>query len=139
MHYVVYASKRPETTSDIDVDNIIRLAEKYNTLSDITGILLVKNGYFLQYLEGNKNPVTNLLEKLKSDVRHNDLLILSEGEIQERVFPEWRMAPIHHTTDHSAFSARINNTQQLKLKHTLNKYFIQESPISFAYSEKMFS
>ena len=100
MYFLIYVSKRPEYTTDDDVERIIDTAEKRNVVNLITGILLIRQRYFIQYFEGSKDAVENLLKSLRADSRHRDLLILDQGEIDFRLFPEWRMLAIRNTSEH---------------------------------------
>ena len=133
MNYIIYASKRSTHTSEDEVDYIIDTSEKLNAEKNISGVLLVQEKYFLQYFEGDKEDVVQLMEKLYLDNRHYDLKTLHQGEIDTRLFPEWAMAPVHFTSKHSIYSEIITSCPIPNLKHLLQQYLINESPIQIAY------
>ena len=135
MKYLLYVSKRPEFTTDDDVERIIDIAEKLNAVNQITGILLIRRRYFIQYFEGSKDAVEDLLKRLQADSRHRDMLILERGEIDFRLFPEWRMLAIRNTSEHKYQLESINRSPLPNLRHLLHKYFVLESPPSIAFDE----
>lgn len=56
------------------------------------------SGIFFQWLEGPRDTVTSLMERLKTDPRHENVVSLTETEeVRERLFPEWDMELV--TTD----------------------------------------
>lgn len=93
---ITYSSvAKPELTIT-DIEEIMAEAKKNNTTNDITGCLIFNQGYFLQILEGNKQNVMNLIDKIRLDDRHDHFIILSEGETDYRTFKEWAMSYYHN-------------------------------------------
>ncbi|WP_420317347.1 BLUF domain-containing protein [Ekhidna sp.] len=89
--YLIYTSKpRIPMTVEI-VDEITHASIRNNKVFDITGMLLAIEGHYLQYLEGGKKDVLNLLKIIKQDARHKDLVVWVQGFYEERVFSEWSM------------------------------------------------
>jgi len=58
----------------------------------ITGIMLYRDGNFIQLLEGEAGDVRALYQKIKRDRRHGGVIVLLEGSVAERDFPDWSMA-----------------------------------------------
>jgi hypothetical protein len=54
-------------------------------------MLLYQNGTFMQMLEGEKQPVLNLYDKITKDDRHTGIHTVLEGDIEERNFEDWSM------------------------------------------------
>jgi hypothetical protein len=54
-------------------------------------MLLYDDGSFLQVLEGPRQAVETLFEKIKADRRHEQIVLLSSREIEEREFSDWQM------------------------------------------------
>jgi hypothetical protein len=67
------------------------ISRRNNAARKVTGILVHKNGEFLQYLEGPKDVVTALYDKIANDKRHERIKIIENGDLEERVFPNWEM------------------------------------------------
>ncbi len=54
-------------------------------------MLLYKDGKFMQTLEGPREAVLTLLEKIRSDPRHGKFTLLMEAPILKRSFGSWSM------------------------------------------------
>ncbi|MDX2162432.1 MAG: BLUF domain-containing protein [bacterium] len=91
LHSLVYVSieSRPMTVDDIR--NILDKARAFNTSQDITGMLLYRGGYFIQALEGEKERVQALFDKIARDDRHQNVLKVYNAAINERAFGSWSM------------------------------------------------
>jgi hypothetical protein len=57
----------------------------------ITGLLLYKQGLFLQVIEGEESLVRQLYTLISMDRRHHSLLVIDEWSIAARTFPDWSM------------------------------------------------
>lgn len=62
-----------------------------NAKLGLTGMLLHKDGNFMQVLEGPELRVKALLEKIHLDPRHRGVIQLLEGSSEARQFAEWSM------------------------------------------------
>lgn len=91
-YYLVYISKTTENLFNSDLKKILTQAQQKNIQLDITGLLLYKNGYFIQALEGDKKIVIELFEKISKDCRHTDVTKVVEKTQGLRLFPNWAMA-----------------------------------------------
>jgi hypothetical protein len=89
---IVYASKATHPMLSEDLANILKTAQSRNLADGITGILLYRQGYFLQVLEGPNERLSLLLEKLARDPRHHEVRVLLEGNVPARAFGAWSMA-----------------------------------------------
>ena len=58
----------------------------------VTGMLLYRDGRFLQLLEGAEAEVRTLFAAIVADPRHHDLVVLRERHRVLRQFPTWTMA-----------------------------------------------
>ncbi len=77
-----------------DQEALLRLlarARARNEAQGITGLLLYKDGNFLQVIEGDETAVRALFKRIEADPRHKDLLVLLEEAITTRSFPDWSM------------------------------------------------
>ena len=98
MYELVYSSKANKNTDKNAILDILKTAESTNKALDITGCLVFHRNTFVQILEGNKEDIHGLLSKITDDDRHNDIVVLYEGEIKKRSFDSWSMA-FHSTND----------------------------------------
>ncbi|PNK61748.1 blue light sensor protein [Psychrobacter sp. FDAARGOS_221] len=90
---LVYVSKISKATrSDPLLFEHIRLhAEDYNRKNNIKGMLCNDHQYFLQCLEGQKQLVVLLMQRIFDDKRHNKVNIILLKDIKEFIFHDWRM------------------------------------------------
>lgn len=94
VHYIAYASKLA-ISSALNENIFISIQEqsiRNNTNSGITGFLLFKDGKFFQYFEGDEIVCLQLLSVLRNDPRHNNLTVLAQGNMENRLFNDWAMA-----------------------------------------------
>jgi hypothetical protein len=71
--------------------SLLTKARELNATKGITGLLLYKDGYFVQILEGAKDCLNALLNKIRQDSRHHGVVTISEGEVLDREFSSWAM------------------------------------------------
>ena len=91
MFYLVYVSNATRPLGSPELMDILRVSQESNTQIGITGLLLYKDGNFMQLLEGREHTVRGLLEKITRDPRHYNVVTLQEGTKTEREFSEWAM------------------------------------------------
>jgi len=98
LYNLVYCSKAAAGVDDAAVARIIEVSKRWNPEQGITGLLVFGSGIFFQWLEGPRDNVTALMNKLKTDSRHESIVMFNENEeARERLFPEWDMELV--TTD----------------------------------------
>jgi hypothetical protein len=88
---LVYVSTATIRWSDTDLDQLLQRSRKNNFIAEITGLLLFKDGNFMQILEGAKDAVLKLLAKIRSDARHQGLMVIFDEETSHREFKDWSM------------------------------------------------
>ena len=88
---VIYTSKATENLDESDIECIINKSNENNRKMSITGALFYKDGYFLQFLEGNLNAIKNRLSVICNDTRHKDINIIMMTSIKGRMFKHWSM------------------------------------------------
>jgi hypothetical protein len=92
LYNVVYCSRATAGVDNDAVDRIIATARRLNPPNGITGILVFGSGIFVQWLEGPRDNVMQLMANLRVDPRHEQIVQLSESEeVRERLFPDWDM------------------------------------------------
>lgn len=91
VYCLVYASAATKEVETEELEEILAVARENNTRANITGMLVYYDGSFLQALEGEEASVMALYEKIETDERHTDALILFRGELEGRQFEGWRM------------------------------------------------
>ena len=83
---IFYISKAAPGVNQLDHEQILGTARRNNRSLGITGLLVVKGDYFAQALEGEKQEVESLYQKIAKDPRHTGLVCLSNQEVEEASF-----------------------------------------------------
>ena len=89
MYTICYVSSVKPGLSQEELEDLFTSTEKYNTESDITGILLYESGKFLQVLEGKKEELTELYDKIAEDSRHGNIFVILKSESKKRIFEDY--------------------------------------------------
>ena len=80
-------------------DEITQLAEdaaERNHPMGITGMLMSSGDIFYQILEGPPDTVDRLFQKITTDTRHTDVLVLGiQEDVEDRQFPSWGMKRVN--------------------------------------------
>ena len=77
--------------SDEALAELLEQSRERNLRNRITGLLLYKNGHFMQVLEGEESRVMEIFASIERDPRHKNIDVLREEYIQHRDFPDWSM------------------------------------------------
>ncbi len=91
MHFLIYVSSAVKPFTQNELVELLTKSRESNTKVGITGLLLYKNGNFMQLLEGEEETIQTLHKKIAEDERHKGLITLLQGPLQERGFPDWSM------------------------------------------------
>ncbi|MFT6113508.1 MAG: hypothetical protein ACJA10_000435 [Oleispira sp.] len=95
LYQLTYASQAnvglDEKGVNLEVGRILTKSKSNNAQLNIGGVLYYADGYFFQVLEGEREAVQNLYEKIARDERHSDAKILLEGFIDNSQFFNWTM------------------------------------------------
>ncbi len=89
--YHVYVSSAVDLMSSEDLLELLSVCRINNARLEISGMLLHKDGNFMQVIEGPEVEVRKLLEKIKMDPRHHGIIQLIEGYTESRQFSDWSM------------------------------------------------
>ncbi|MDQ2093208.1 BLUF domain-containing protein [Rhodalgimonas zhirmunskyi] len=91
LSYLLYRSRALFSEDDLSNLEILRSAILFNACNSITGFLCRDANFFVQILEGPTHTITALLEKIRTDPRHEDLELLETAPIKARDYPQWSM------------------------------------------------
>lgn len=75
-----------------DIKSILDSSNRNNHDKNITGILVYCNKHFFQIVEGEKEAIQDLYNKILIDPRHDGVIKIQEGYIDNRQFENWHMA-----------------------------------------------
>jgi hypothetical protein len=88
---LAYVSSAAVAFTDDDIAAVLTLSRSNNASLDITGVLLYRDGRFIQILEGPDDVVRERFAVIAADPRHRGIHTVSEETIDGRQFPEWTM------------------------------------------------
>ena len=91
MFFLVYVSSATRPFSGEDLRVLLVTCRKDNTELGVKGMLLYKDGNFMQVLEGDEKAVRGLYERIAADPRHSGEITLQQGFAEGRQFPGWSM------------------------------------------------
>ena len=118
--------------SDESLQQVLDISRAWNSQHGITGMLIyvegkfmspnkdqghVLEGRFMQVLEGTEADVMEIFELIRTDSRHNGLMVLKSGALSERNFKDWDMG----------FN-RINNHNNDQGFIHLDDWFVADKP-----------
>jgi hypothetical protein len=91
MFSVTYISFAIQPFNARELLDLLTVAREHNGKVAVTGMLLYKEGSFMQVLEGRGPTVNLLLTRIERDPRHREIKLILREPIEERVFPDWSM------------------------------------------------
>lgn len=106
MRQLVYLSRVAKPLVYEDLKRILDTSRLNNRQSYVTGILLTDGQKFLQALEGERQDVSDALDRISKDLRHYGMKILADRETSQREFGNWAMAA--NDGSESSFGGRVD-------------------------------
>ena len=88
---IVYTSQALKQFSKRSLLDLLHDARAFNTIDNITGVLMHRKGNFLQVIEGESENVGDLLTRLLSDPRHYKVKIILDSSVDRHLFSNWTM------------------------------------------------
>src|ERR1700758_2335029 len=115
---LLYASRAAEAAHDGLIETILQQARRNNPELGITGVLCHGGDVFLQALEGGRDSVNALYNRIVCDPRHRRVTLLVYEEIAERHFGGWTMGLVN--------LAKINSSTLLRYSEraTIDPYAV---------------
>ena len=91
MYYLIYVSAAARKLERKDLLDILDVSRRNNSAMGVTGILLFKDGSFMQLLEGEKAAVEEIFRRIEKDPRHRGIYRVHDGTADSRSFAGWSM------------------------------------------------
>lgn len=104
---------------------ILKVSQVRNSAVDVTGALLVCNGWFVQALEGPMQAVLQTYGRITRDPRHEEAKVIQAIPTQERHFAGWSMcgrqvSPVDREIVHVLSSGGAFDPTKLGAERALN-------------------
>ena len=90
----LYASRATQSPMSKLTDSILKTSRDNNPARGITGFLCFSGDIFIQVLEGGRNEVCELFNRIVKDERHTNVRLLAYQEIRQRKFGTWTMGQV---------------------------------------------
>lgn len=111
---LVYLSRAVEPMGDAALLKLLRQSRANNQRDGITGLLLYRQGRFMQALEGPHELVHALYRRIGMDARHTGISTVIKFKTEERAFGGWSMGFANvdriPETDREGFSPFLNQS-----------------------------
>jgi hypothetical protein len=91
IYHLVYVSTATRPFSREQLIELLAKSRTNNAKVGVTGLLLYKDGLFIQVLEGPRAAVEQVFQRISQDPRHDVGATLQTGETNFRQFPDWSM------------------------------------------------
>jgi hypothetical protein len=91
MYSLTFVSSAVKPFTIEELHELLELCTRNNLRDGITGMMLYKDGNFMQVFEGEQAVVTATYERMVKDTRHSGMITLQEGHLGARQFPGWSM------------------------------------------------
>lgn len=92
LHSILYISSAVRPPSLNQISHLLTRARERNSEKGITGVLLLVDSNFMQYLEGPKQSLDTIFEIIKNDPIHKDITEIINEPINARLYSGWNMA-----------------------------------------------
>jgi Sensors of blue-light using FAD len=87
-----YQSKVVDPMTTLELSRLLVGAQRFNRGVGVTGVLIYRDGRFLQTIEGPPVGIEAVYKRIIEDRRHTRIESLSDTSIIRRLFPDWVMA-----------------------------------------------
>jgi Sensors of blue-light using FAD len=94
---LMYASRAAQEVRPETLTSILRKSTQHNAAAGVTGLLCHTDAVYLQVLEGGRDAVSSLYNRIARDPQHTDVTLLLYEEIAERSFSGWAMGRVDVT------------------------------------------
>ena len=113
MYTICYVSSARSGLEKERLETLFSKTEHNNTSKDITGILLYESDKFLQVLEGEKETLLNLYDKIEKDDRHQNIFVILNGRSKQRIFEDYasRFSIVKTKEDLQKIEAYLNQIE----------------------------
>ncbi len=91
MYRLVYVSTAKEDVGPDEIGRILDVSQSNNHERYVTGFLAHNGRNFMQALEGTREEVREIFDRILGDERHYGIVQIVGEPISERAFPDWAM------------------------------------------------
>lgn len=89
-HSICYISNATTLLDEFELRKLFNFCRVENKHRGITGILIYKEGTFIQLLEGDESEISSLFEYIILDSRHNQITKVLDRSIKQNIFKDYK-------------------------------------------------
>ena len=127
---IVYCSQATHDVSPEELLAILDAARTHNSRAGLTGMLLYCGQSFLQLLEGDAQVLEQTYARIASDVRHTNLRLLLNAEVDAPLYPDWTMGFEH--VDDEELAERVEGFTAASRYPLLNPDLITDAGVALS-------
>ena len=109
---LIYVSTVADFISESSLEDILKKARLHNAKNGMTGMLCFNNNYFIQCIEGSRESVNETYNKIVTDTRHSNIVIIEYCEIHSREFSSWDMAYVPATKNMGPINLKFSTSTE---------------------------
>jgi hypothetical protein len=91
VHCIYCSASSGADLTPAELQSLLDQCRRKNAVAGLTGMLLYQNRSFFQVLEGDRNVVEALYERISKDKRHTRVTKIILEPITDRAFADWTM------------------------------------------------
>jgi len=95
LQLLLYVSSASHPLSTTELDALLAQSRNRNAQLGITGLLLYRDGNFMQAIEGPEESMRTVYASILRDPRHHDVISVIDMPVAARSFPDWAMGDIN--------------------------------------------
>jgi len=88
---IIYTSQASEPFSKRGLLDMLHESRAFNSIDNISGVLMHRKGTFIQVIEGAQDNVDDLYTRILRDSRHKEVKIILDSTVDSRLFSNWAM------------------------------------------------
>ena len=88
---IIYTSQASKPLSKRGLLDMLHESRAFNSIDNISGVLMHRKGTFIQVIEGNPEDVEDLFTRIQRDSRHKEVKIILDSSVDSRHFSNWAM------------------------------------------------
>jgi hypothetical protein len=110
MRHLIYTSRALHQFSTADLKKLLMRSRLNNGATNVTGMLIYRDGTFLQALEGDEQSVREVFNRIEADERHSEVSILTDQPSPggQRLFGKWSMGFANAASNAQVLNGFIN-------------------------------
>ena len=109
IYHILYRSKAVPGLPKEELAKILASSRKNNPPRKVTGLLIYRQGYFLQLLEGPEEAVAERFGVIMRDTRHDDVEIMVRTKSSEHLLANWDMGYLDEEVNPSGVKIEVMN------------------------------